>query len=488
MPGVPVAMMPGRAAAVPALLALLILALLLWSGAVFAVPLLLFVIILVFVLRTSGLVSPWYPKLAAGCLVGPEIPAEPVLTCKPSALASYLLLHCPRFRGPSAPPWPWGSLASLQTAAALLGPPCRGVRFAREYLQLRDGGLVALDWAVSQRARRRRASTNSTAPVLLCIPNSFGRVTRNLTQLCQLALAHGYHPVIFNRRCHNECPLSTIKLQPYGDPCDLREAVQYIHHRHQASRLFAVAESTGAGLLFSYLGECGSSSYMTAAACISPLLCPQAWFEDGCPWFWEKIFLFYQKLTLSRYATVLGEAVSMDEVMGSRSLKELEETLFCTTRTSTSSWESYWEHNDPLRDVDEVAIPLLCICSHDDPIRGSAEKTLPVELFETNPHLFLLQTQHGGHCGFLADSLTGEGWSHHALLDFFKSTLDFFLMEEKHKGLSRRKEGGLGVLSKSIAGIGLAPKSTEETRVCRQDPICTHNIHEIYKWQRSYTR
>ncbi|KAJ1186423.1 hypothetical protein NDU88_003204 [Pleurodeles waltl] len=449
---------------------------LLWSWTVVIVLLLLFVIL--FLLLLAGGLSLMALTQTGVRAPGQGPSAEPMLRCTPSALASYLLVHCPSFGGPRWRGWPWWALPSLQTAVSLLGPTSSRVHFVREHLQLRDEGLVALDWAVGLGARRRRSSSNSSAPVLLCIPNSFGKVTRNFTELCQLALTHGYHPVIFNRRCHNDCPLSTAKLQPYGDPCDLREAVQYICHRHHASRLFAVAESTGAGLLFSYLGECGSSSYLTAAACISPLLCPQEWFEDGCPWFWEKVLLLYQKFTLSRYVTALGEAISMEKVLRSSSLKELEESLFCQTGTSTSSWESYWERNDPLRDVDEVATPVLCICSQDDPIRGHPVSTLPVGLFETNPHLFLLLTQHGGHCGFWGAGQTGAPWSHEALLEFFKSTVDFFVMEEKHKGLADRKGADPGASHKAAAGTG----------VCRQEPICTHSIHQIYKWQRSYTR
>lgn len=120
-------------------------------------------------------------------------------------------------------------------------------------------------------------------------------------QLCEIALSHGYLPVVFNRRSHNSCPLTTMKLQQFGDPADLREAVRYIRYRQPAGRLYAVSESSGSGLLLSYLGECGSSSYVTAAVCLSPVFRCQSWFESGLCWPLQGVLVLYQKICLSRY-------------------------------------------------------------------------------------------------------------------------------------------------------------------------------------------
>ncbi|XP_053560570.1 protein ABHD15 [Bombina bombina] len=403
------------------------------------------------------------------------------LVYKPSALANYLVRQCRSFGGFSDVKWLWRNFPTLQSLVGILGPVDKEVNFVREYLQLSDDGLVALDWAVKpgHHQKRRRTSSNSTVPILLVIPNSFGKMTRNASKICHLALISGYQAVIFNRRCQNGCPLNTVKLQAYGDPTDLREAIRYIRHCQPSARLFAAGEGTGAGLLLSYLGECGSSSYITAAGCISPLFRVQDWFEAGCPWLWQTVLLWYQKMQLSRYATALGQIINTERLLASRTLKELEEVLFCQTKVPNGlTWDTYWERNDPLRDIDEVAIPVLCICSQDDPVRGDPHNTLPFELFETNPHFFLLLTRHGGHCGFIKEDPSNTMWSHNVLLEFFKSTVDFFTMEERLKGLSRRK----GTISISTS------RTAQDRSLGRREQFCSHNIHEIYNWQRSYTR
>ncbi|XP_037835374.1 protein ABHD15 [Kryptolebias marmoratus] len=441
--------------------------------------------------------------------------AAVALICKPSALAKYLQKHCRTFSDYSPwAGWTWRASAVLQSAREACWPCESAVQFVRDNLQLSDDGLVSLDWAVPSYHRRRRTSSHSTSPVLLIVPNSFGRITRNVLKLCEMALAHGYLPAVFNRRSHNGTPLTTLKLQQFGDPSDLREAVRYIRYRQPAGRLYAVSESSGSGLLLSYLGECGSSSYMTAAVCLSPVFRCQSWFEnDLCrPLQW--VLALYQKISLSRYRTALGDIMHTDALFSSCSLRGVEEALFCQSgHTGSNSaapagtgngssistsvgWDSYWERNEPLRDVDEVAIPVLSVCSRDDPVRGDAQSTIPLELFETNPHFFLLLTDRGGHCGFSAQSerkaasvaapnssaeSDDTNWSHKVVLEFFRATTDFFNAEERAKQLAARRRG-LG------GGLGGRAFRHRSVSTCKRVPACSHNIHAIYSWQRSYTQ
>ncbi|XP_036694220.1 protein ABHD15 isoform X1 [Balaenoptera musculus] len=397
------------------------------------------------------------------------------LICKPSALAQCLLRALRRSTALEPGPRSWLSGPHLQTLCHFVLPVGPGSDLAREYLQLADDGLVALDWVVGPCARGRRVTNAGGLPaVLLVIPNAWGRLTRNVLGLCLLALERGYYPVIFHRRGHHGCPLVSPRLQPFGDPSDLKEAITYIRFRHPAAPLFAVSEGSGSALLLSYLGECGSSSYMTGAACISPVLCCREWFEAGLPWPYERGFLLHQKIALSRYATALEDTVDTGKLFRSRSLREFEETLFCHTKSFPISWDTYWDHNDPLRDVDEAAVPVLCICSADDPVCGPPNHFLPTELFHSNPYFFLLLSRHGGHCGFLRQEPL-PAWSHEVILEYFRALTEFFRTEERMKGLSRRRASFLGGRRRwgTLPKRGVSPSS---------------NLEEIFSWKRSYTR
>ncbi|XP_035240272.1 protein ABHD15-like [Anguilla anguilla] len=407
------------------------------------------------------------------------------LICKPSALASHLVKNCPTFSTfDFGSRWSWRASPFLQTVFGACWPSDGGVRFVRDHLQMSDDGLVALDWAVAGTAamghKRRRTTSNSTNPVLLIIPNSFGKITRNVLKLCEAGLGHGYLPVVFNRRGQNGTPLGTPRLQQFGDPADLREAVCYVRYRHPASRLYAASESTGSGLLLSYLGECGSSSYLTAAACISPVLRCQAWYESAPCWPYGWALLLYQKICLSRYRTALGEVLPADRLFSSSSLRGLEEALFCGPAGGGAGWEAYWERNEPLRDVDEVAAPVLCVCSRDDPLTGGgATGTPPLELFQSNPHLFLLLSAGGGHCGFAAP---GGAWSHRALLQFFRAATDFCAGEERARLAPPPRRRGPGG---GASGRAFRHRSAS---TCRRPAACPPAVRAVPCWQRSYTR
>ncbi|NXG73793.1 ABH15 protein, partial [Baryphthengus martii] len=358
------------------------------------------------------------------------------LLCKPSALAQHLVRSLGRSLALWGGHWPWSRWPQLQMLRQLLQLPKLELPVARELLQLPDAGLVALDWVMGPRRAGNSSGGGGPSSVLLLIPNAAGKVTGALLELGLQGLEQGFIPVIFNRRGHNGCPLTTPRLQSFGDPGDLREVVTYLRCRHPSSPLLAVSEGSGSGLLLAYLGESGSSSCLAAAACISPIFRGRDWFEAGMPWLYEWPLLLHLKRGLSRYTGSLAEVVDMDRLLGSRSLRELEESLFCRTKSHPTSWEAYWERNEPLHDVDEVAVPVLCLCSVDDPVRGPPASSLPLELFRSSPYFFLLLTPHGGHCGF-PRRRPGRCWGHEAVLEFFRAMAEFLPVEERRKGLLR---------------------------------------------------
>lgn len=425
------------------------------------------------------------------------------LICKHTALAKYLLRHCGTLATPRLASWPRGD-PHLQTLSSILCEPHGDtLQFTRDHLLLRDGGILALDWAMETRlgeciGRKRwegRKEHHSggkalgcftaSPPVLFVIPQSWGGMTPHLKALCHQAARQGFYVVVFHARGTAGCPLTTAQLTEFGDPADLEQAVAYVHSRHPSSVLVAVSEGSGSGVLLSYLGESGSSSYLTAAAAISPVLLGQLWFETSMPPVYRWGVLLHRKLQLSRYASSFRGVLDVDRALSCSSLRDFEETLHCSSAqiqqrapkpplTSLNpgpssgsnspqglapsvawalgeraypakDWDSYWERNEPLRDADEVAVPVLCICSRDDPVL-TPTSTLPLPLFQSNPYFFLALTDRGGHCGFTLEGreeidggrtenkeVKDGNWSHIAVLEYFSAVADFLKGEERNR-------------------------------------------------------
>lgn len=165
----------------------------------------------------------------------------PKLICKPTALANYLLRYCGSLARPRLASWPRGD-PHLQTLSSLIcGQQGDTLQFTRDHLLLRDGGIVALDWAVGTRlgetAGRKRwegrkehqsggktlGCFTTTPPVLLVIPQSWGGMTPHLKVLCHQAVQQGFYVVVFHARGTAGCPLTTARMTEFGDPVDLEQ-------------------------------------------------------------------------------------------------------------------------------------------------------------------------------------------------------------------------------------------------------------------------
>ncbi|KAK6967533.1 abhydrolase domain-containing protein 15 [Biomphalaria glabrata] len=123
------------------------------------------------------------------------------------------------------------------------------VTYEREYLQMRDKGVIALDWVVHPHVKMKKKTT-----ILVVIP-PLTEGASHVTPMTHAAATRGMRAVVFNRRGHGDSFLTTPKLQSYGDPSDLRQLIKYLKMLLPKSPLAAVAYGTGCGLLMSYLGE-----------------------------------------------------------------------------------------------------------------------------------------------------------------------------------------------------------------------------------------
>ena len=85
----------------------------------------------------------------------------------------------------------------------------------------------------------------------------------------------------------------------------------------------------------------------------------------------------------------------------------------------------YYHRASAMRVIDRVRVPALIITAEDDPF-------VPVEPFRnpelaSNPHVTLVVTRHGGHCGFAADPRgdADDGyWAEHQIIEFGSAAMN----------------------------------------------------------------
>lgn len=197
-----------------------------------------------------------------------------------------------------------------------------------------------------------------------------------------------------------------------------------------------------------------------------------------------------------------------EKIFSCRSLEDMEKLMFCTvslldtsqkdTLEQRTNWAGYWERNEPLRDADEVAVPVLCLCSTDDPLLPPAS-TLPMSIFQNSPYFFLALTSQGSHCGFLQEGpQPAASWSHKAVLEYFQVVTEFFKVEERKYFM----EGFVGWdIAQGQKTGAMAHRRRRPTMLRRERPVlgiqrqflshsrlATFEAQETFTWNRSYTR
>ncbi|XP_069135028.1 protein ABHD15-like [Argopecten irradians] len=344
----------------------------------------------------------------------------PKLFYKESTLNTHLLNKSSIMRRPFRPSY-WLKNRHLQTILGRMRPQGT-VHYEREYLQLSDKGVVALDWVIGTNFAVRRNS-----PICVVFPSLTGDA-HSVSDLCGCLARKGFRTVVFNSRGHGNSFLTTKKLQSFGDPLDVRQSVLYIHQKHARAQITAVAMGTGSTVLFSYLGEYGSSARLKAAAFISPVFDATQTLFRGMSKFYEFFFLVKLKLMLLKHAHALSEVVDIGKSMLSWSMVTFQKYVYCR---GSESLEQFLERNDPMRDVDDISVPVLCVSSSDDPV--CRHKDTPFDIFQFYPNMLLVATEHGGHCGFL-ESIHRPSWTDKLVVDYLTSVLEFSSKGYEHSG------------------------------------------------------
>ena len=336
----------------------------------------------------------------------------PKLYYKESDLTNYLLTRCKSLKV-SFRPKRLISHCYTQTLMGYFRAPVKDIMFTREYIQVDDRGIIALDWFQDSKIRK-------SCPILIIFPRMTGDAL-SVSQICVWAARKGFRVVVFNRRGHGSSYLATPKLTSPGDPNDVKQALEYISLKFPTVNIAGVGIGNGCALVFSYLGEYGSASLLKAAACVSPSYDNTESLSNRIPKFYEFLLLLNLKKMILSHAKALEKVINIPKILRTWSLKEFDYQVYCKMY-GLDTFQTFWEENDPMRDVDDVAIPVLCVNSLDDPV--TKRDNISMDLFKFYPNLLLVTLDKGGHCGFI-EGFGKSSWLHEVIIDYLDNALCF---------------------------------------------------------------
>lgn len=249
--------------------------------------------------------------------------------------------------------------------------------------------------------------------------------------LCAEALEHGYRPVVFNKRGHGGVKLTTPKLQAFGCVQDLQQAIAQVEQSYPQGRLYGIGFSAGSGLLCSYLGETGNDSRLRAGVLVSPGYNSDDLLRGkGVHPVYDFLMSLKLRTFLLRHREELKGVVDLPTALKARSIGEFDERVYMRIH-GYESIESYWEHNNPLRKIQNIQRPMLLLNALDDPVY--LRDKISYEPFTSNSSTMLVETGEGSHCAFYqGDGLNLQCWANEAALAYLDCVREYEATRSRH--------------------------------------------------------
>ncbi|KAF4323453.1 hypothetical protein BBO99_00001332 [Phytophthora kernoviae] len=346
----------------------------------------------------------------------------PKLVYRKTPANKKLLSHCITMTQQKYyPPWYMfnGHLQTVAFARDKRGPK---INYQRQLLDMPDGGVVSLDWALlpgyghSYESATDSSSSwidgvDPTRRTVLLMPGLTGGsseiyIRRAIARLHEL----GWQCTVLNARGCANTPVKTPQLFCTAYTKDIRFVLQQLSEKYNFAQeaFIAVGFSMGSNVLVKYLGEERDQTPLTGAISVgNPFDLPKVAANLSSTMF--NRFMYDKALNCNMRALFFDKSnaaeqfegypdLDMEAIRASRTVREFDET--CTKILfNYNSADHFYEDASSVKKLRSVCIPLLCISAEDDPI--CVNSGLPSHaLVEACPNVILCVTKSGGHLAF----------------------------------------------------------------------------------------
>lgn len=234
-------------------------------------------------------------------------------------------------------------------------------------------------------------------------------------------LAAGLNVVRMNMRsCGGTDELSPT-IYHSGRSGDVARVVEAVVREHQMTAVALVGYSMGANLVLKYAGEQGTAApgELKAVSGISPLmdLAPSsAALHQPHNRIYEWHFLRNMVARVRRRMGLFPRIYADARLDAIHSMRDFDDEIVARYGGFENA-DDYYARVASSQYAGSLSAPTLIVHSLDDPFIRMLPETR--ETLLRNPHVTLLETEHGGHCAFLGPAKGAEGyWAERTLLGF----------------------------------------------------------------------
>jgi hypothetical protein len=264
-------------------------------------------------------------------------------------------------------------------------------------------------------------------PTLLALHGLEGSSTAHYMQgLASKALRAGFNAVLLNQRNCGGTEHLGPGLYHSGLMDDAAFVIRELAATGGMDRFVAAGYSLGGNLALRLAGThtpadlpqleavCAVSPVLELETCVRALERP-----SNFPYQWN--FVRNLKARMRRKDACFPGRFDLARLDRIRTVRQFDAAYTAPSFGFTSA-EDYYHRAAALRVIDRIQIPALIITAEDDPFVPVAPFRDPTLL--GNPHITLVVTAHGGHCGFLAEP-DGPGddgyWAENQIIAFARA-------------------------------------------------------------------
>jgi uncharacterized protein len=296
----------------------------------------------------------------------------------------------------------------------------------RRFARLPAADLRLFDVAPDARvlAKCHWQSSPTSRPTLLLLHGLEGSADAHYIRgLAEKAFARGFNVVRLNQRNCGGTERLSAGVYHSGLTADPAAVIRELVERDHLDSISVAGYSLGGNLALKLAGEFAAAPpcQLEAVAAVSPTLdlaaCVEA-IERRSNWIYQKNFVVSLKRRMRRKAALFPSRYSTAPLAGLRTIRQFDEA-YTARLWGFQDAADYYHRASSLRVAHLIRVPTLIITAEDDPFVPPAQFGDPA--VANNPHIRLVMTEHGGHCGFLARRANGaedRHWAEQAVVNF----------------------------------------------------------------------
>lgn len=264
-------------------------------------------------------------------------------------------------------------------------------------------------------------------PALLGLHGLEGSSTAHYMRgLADKAFRRGFNVILLNQRNCGGTEALSEGLYHSGLTADAAHVIAELG-REGINRIVVAGYSLGGNLALKLAGEYGEAapSSLKGVCAVSPVMdlarCVEA-LERRQNFVYQWNFVRGLKARMRRKAAAHPGRFALERLGGVRTVRQFDEH-FTAPHFGFAGASDYYHRASAMRVIDRIAVPALIVTAEDDPF-------VPVEPFRdprlaANPHITLIVTRHGGHCGFVTDACGDDDgyWAERRIVEFAKELL-----------------------------------------------------------------